>query len=85
MDREKRALAQTIVNNVAEIEKALDVLAESRVSTYVMLLIQDKAFLAPTENQAAFIEGALSALNQLDSLTAAVSEIKNTKDSSWQG
>lgn len=79
MNREKILLAHTLVQNVAEIEKALDVLAENRVSTYVMLLVQETAFLSTyTENKASFIEGALVALNQLDSLTKALLSIKNS-------
>ena len=71
MNREKQLLAQELLVNVGDIEKALDILADHKVLTYVLLGLQDVAFEKQNAD-AAFFEGAYAFGNLLDSLPTAL-------------
>lgn len=83
MNREKESIARDLVANVQAIDKALDVLADHRVTTYVSMQLQEilfdsvlsKSQFGEVENRSDFLAGVNAAFSRLNSLPDALKNV----------
>lgn len=75
MNRESRLLAENLLQHLPEVDKALDVLAAHHVTTYALLVLQERLFsgLSPhAENKADYLAGAHAMVQLLNDLPPAL-------------
>ena len=88
MKREKAHLANKLLVNLPEIDKALDILASSDMTLYALLILQDQLFdpkIAPhlypaVENKSDFLNGAHAVLTVMTNAVDALREERNKLD-----
>lgn len=85
MNREKRVIAENLLRHLPEIDQALDVLSNFSVTTYSLLVLQERLFepgtgLNTIGNKSDFLAGANEVLKILDSLPDALESIRKEPD-----
>lgn len=88
MNRERRLLAENLLLNLPAVDKALDVLAENKVTTYAMLVLQEILFdptlskerFGEISDKSDFLAGANAVLYQMITLPDALQSIRKELD-----
>lgn len=83
MNRESRILAENLLQNLPEVDRAIDVLAAHHVTTYSLLILQERLFNTMTgtvEHKSDYLAGAHAVLQILNDLPLALASTRKDLD-----